>query len=146
MGIVKILDSQERPLTHEEAREVSIFRRVSESPPEVLAPTTSANIVCQLDALERDRRSNNESLYEDLTFIPGTTCQVERLFSATELACIKRHSLSSKMLNVHLFLKNHEKMWDYNFMRYSKNQTSEWCFLDGKDDSDGCIFNVELLE
>ena len=83
-------------------------------------------------------RTYSTSVYDDVTWIPATTCPIERLFSiAKHILTQDRSRLSKKLFNCILFLREHMNLWDihgYTMQTVMTNRKIIACTVLGKDE------------
>ncbi|MEY3420166.1 MAG: hypothetical protein RIR48_446 [Bacteroidota bacterium] len=107
-GVIKIIGHEGNTLTIQEAEAVKVFKR--ESTPAI----QNLGVREKLSIEEEARRINeaalaNRSGYDDVSWIPATTCEVERFFSQCKLNhSDKRVSLTNDNLEMIMFLKCHK--------------------------------------
>ncbi|KAL0207948.1 hypothetical protein P9112_010535 [Eukaryota sp. TZLM1-RC] len=146
MAVIKILDGDERDMGPEERDSVEFLLKQHE-PERKHVFLEPDDIDGHLQELEARRRLPKESRYHDLSFIPGSSSQVERLFSLAKYVCEDRFRLSSKMLNIIMMLKFHGNRWDdrnvREIVRYRRNSGS---FRQERDDQDDCIFDYSIFD
>jgi hypothetical protein len=110
-GVIKIIERTERMLTEQEKEAVQVFRRNNFSRIQdfhedgIVREESVEEEVARLKSIA----NANASDYEDVSWIPSTTCEVERFFSQCKLNhSDKRIALTNDNLEMIMFLKCHE--------------------------------------
>ena len=106
-GIIKLLKGGEACLTNDEVEAVKAFKKHE-----------TATIVTDYSGLSPEEEvaarlaPKNTSNYEDVSWIPATTCEVERFFSQCKLNHSERRlALTNDHLEMIMFLKFHKQKW-----------------------------------
>jgi hypothetical protein len=142
-GLYKLM--QGNALLPEEKAKLEVFkkRQIQEDAAQGLdhAPLPDLNITdailaCNINLRENQLR-HSTSVYDDVTWIPATTCPIERLFSiAKHILTQDRSRLSKELFNCILFLREHMNLWDihgYTMQTVMTNRKIIVSTLSGKD-------------
>jgi hypothetical protein len=107
MGIVKI--QRNESLTAAERHACADFRRVDR---EAVEATPSSEVSLVLQAFTK-RSTAKRSVYDDVAFIPPTSNECERFFSAVKLVYSDlRKRLDPSTLEMLIFIMYSRDMWD----------------------------------
>eukprot|EP00924_Labyrinthula_sp_SR-Ha-C_P005392 snap_masked-scaffold_1-processed-gene-30.29-mRNA-1 protein AED:0.43 eAED:0.44 QI:0/0/0/1/1/1/2/0/182 len=111
-GVFKVYWEEEDKL---DAAETTALSRLVKDPSEEEAKTPPGNSVLA-DIASQKRKSKKKSIFADVSFIPATSCSVERLFSRCKLIFSdKRNRMMPATLNRLAFLKmNKDELMDHD--------------------------------
>ncbi len=150
-GLFKLM--QGNALLPEEKAKLEVFKKrqiqedaaqdLNDVPLPDLSPI-DAIFACNINLRENQLR-HSTSVYDDVTWIPATTCPIERLFSiAKHILTQDRSRLTKKLFNCILFLREHMNLWDihgYTMQDVMTNRKIIVSSLLGKD----VVTDAELL-
>ena len=106
-GIIKILKGGEAFLTNDEIGAVQVFKK-----PEIITAATDYSGLSPEEEVAARLAPRKTSNYYDVSWIPSTTCEVERFFSQCKLNhSEKRLALTNDHLEMIMFLKFHKQKW-----------------------------------
>lgn len=120
-GVMKVYEGRENQLSFLEKNALRAFKKPIQQASiedELEVDPNSSNIVADIIAktnssLGKHRAVSNESSYYDLDFIPGTSCEVERLFSISRhILTYNRSSMTPTQFERVIFLKMNKRFWD----------------------------------
>ena len=144
---------QGNALLPEEKAKLEVFKKrqiqedaaqdLNDAPLPDLSPI-DAIFACNINLRENQLR-HSTSVYDDVTWIPATTCPIERLFSiAKHILTQDRSRLTKKLFNCILFLREHMNLWDihgYTMQDVMTNRKIIVSSLLGKD----VVTDAELM-
>jgi hypothetical protein len=119
-GVMKVYEGRENQLSSLEKNALKAFKKpIQEQLDDHLeVDPNSADIVANIlakssSSLGKHKPISNESSYYDLDFIPGTSCEVERLFSISRyILSYNRSAMTPTQFEKVIFLKMNKQFWD----------------------------------
>lgn len=126
-AIVKIIGKDELSLSSSEETAVEMFKKEDtvEVQIENNADAEQPSMEAEVDAIEMKEKSAG-SEYENLEWIPATTCEVERFFSQAKLVLTdKRSALKNENLEMVMFLKYHQCKWPLKVVQQAIKSVEE---------------------
>lgn len=107
--VLKVLNGYEAQLTAQEKDELRSFM----TPVLEDVRETDAELSYAQKIIQRTKSRRVDTRYIDLTFVPPTSCEIERLFStAKRVYSESRRSMLPVNLEADLFFKAYRKYWD----------------------------------
>ena len=106
-GIIKLLKGGEACLTNDEVNAVKPLKKH-----ETTTIVTDYSGLSPEEEVAARLAPKNTSNYDDVSWIPATTCEVERFFSQCKLNHSERRlALTNDHLEMIMFLKFHKQKW-----------------------------------
>ncbi|KAL0223754.1 hypothetical protein P9112_003144 [Eukaryota sp. TZLM1-RC] len=119
-AVLKVLDKEEQYLSIDEHNSLTKFQQLHQDDIIVSEENvgTKRRSYTERRLLLKEGKSEGQTAYIDLSFIPCTSVRVERLFSEVKSQYgLHRHRLSDEHLNISLFLKCIKVLWDMTVFR-----------------------------